>query len=99
MSIDPHSVCSVLLVPIPEWAQFIAQDADGTWWAYQAEPNQQDTGWYENEVGRIRRLGKTEPPTDFRESLVKLTETIRQAADSHLIEQGLKHSSFLPIHN
>jgi hypothetical protein len=82
--IDPHSGCSVPSVPIPEWAQFIAQDADGTWWAYEAEPNQQDTGWYENEVGRIRRLGKTEPPTDFREMLIKLTETFNKPADSHL---------------
>jgi hypothetical protein len=59
---------------IPDWADYIAQDADGTWWAYEAEPNLQDTGWYENEVGRIKRLGKSAPPLDFREKLVKLTE-------------------------
>lgn len=75
MPVDPHSASVVPSVPIPEWAQFIAQDSDGTWWAYEAEPNQQDTGWYENEVGRIQRLGKTVPPSDFRERLIKLTET------------------------
>lgn len=69
---------------IPDWADYVAQDADGTWWAYEAEPNQQDTGWYENEVGRIQRLGKTAPPADFREMLIKLTETFKKAADSHL---------------
>ena len=44
---------------LPAWAAWIAQDADGAWWAYEVEPNQQDTGWYENEVGRIVPLGKT----------------------------------------
>jgi hypothetical protein len=50
---------------VPDWAHWLAQDADGAWWAYEAEPNQQDTGWYENEVGRIARLGKGEPPEDW----------------------------------
>lgn len=66
---------------VPAWAEFIAQDADGIWWAYEAEPNQQDTGWYENEVGRIKRLGKSEPPSDFRELLIRLTETFPNPAD------------------
>ena len=46
---------------LPEWVAWIAQDADGAWWAYEAEPNKQDRGWYENEVGRIIRLGHTTP--------------------------------------
>jgi len=48
----------------PDWVAWFAQDADGTWWGYEAHPNQQDHGWYENEVGRIVRLGQTEPPED-----------------------------------
>lgn len=76
MSSESKPVLQVPSFILPEWAAFIAQDADGTWWAYEAEPNQQDTGWYENEVGRIQRLGKTEPPLDFREILIKVTETI-----------------------
>jgi hypothetical protein len=54
---------------VPDWARWLAQDADGTWWAYEAEPNQQDTGWYENEVGRILRLGQTAPPEDWEVTL------------------------------
>ena len=42
---------------MPAWAAWLAQDEDGTWWVYEAEPNKQDHGWYENEVGRILRLG------------------------------------------
>ena len=45
---------------IPDWARWLAQDADGTWWAYEAEPHQHHQGWYENEVGRSLKLN-TEP--------------------------------------
>ncbi len=56
---------------VPGWARWLAQDADGTWWAYEAEPNQQDTGWYENEVGRIVRLGRSAPPDDWQDTLTR----------------------------
>lgn len=54
---------------VPPWARWLAQDEDGTWWAYEAEPNQQDRGWYENEVGRIARLGRTAAPADWTATL------------------------------
>ena len=56
---------------VPGWARWLAQDADGTWWAYEAEPNQQDAGWYENEVGRIQRLGRSAPPDDWEATLTR----------------------------
>ena len=59
---------------VPEWATWLAQDADGTWWAYEAEPNKQDHGWYENEVGRIKRLSRTAPPADWETTLKKVFE-------------------------
>jgi len=45
---------------LPEWVQWLAQDADGAWWAYEAEPHQHHQGWYENEVGhRLKfKVGK-----------------------------------------
>lgn len=54
------------------WAVWLAQDADGTWWCYEAEPNQHDTGWYENEVGRIAKVGPGVPNPDWRAALVKV---------------------------
>lgn len=54
---------------IPDWAEWVAQDRDGSWWAYQAEPNQQHSGWYENEVGKSVKLGLTAQPEDWREML------------------------------
>jgi hypothetical protein len=54
---------------LPDWAEWLAQDADGTWWCYEAAPNQQDHGWYENEVGRIQRVGRADPPTDWQQTL------------------------------
>lgn len=59
-------------VPLPAWAEWLAQDGDGTWWAYEAEPNQQPNGWYENEVGRIERLVLGPPPADWRECLIRM---------------------------
>jgi hypothetical protein len=56
---------------LPDWAAWLAQDADGTWWAYEAEPNKQDHGWYENEVGRIQRLGLSAPPADWEATLAR----------------------------
>ena len=59
-------------IAMPDWAEWLAQDADGTWWAYEAHPNQQHNGWYENEVGRIQRLGKGQPNDAWEESLIRL---------------------------
>lgn len=55
----------------PEWVNWIAQDADGACWGYEAEPNQQHNGWYENEVGRIVKLGMGEPPVDWTRTLTR----------------------------
>jgi hypothetical protein len=57
----------------PAWAEWLAQDADGTWWAYEVEPNQHDTGWYENEVGRYRRLGRGDPNPGWRDTLTRVS--------------------------
>ncbi len=64
MNLNPES--------IPTWARWLAQDEDGTWWAYEAEPNQQHNGWYENEVGRIQRLGVMPAPDNWQAMLIRL---------------------------
>jgi len=46
-----------------------AEAATATLWAYEAEPNKQDHGWYENEVGRIVPLGRAAPPDDWAATL------------------------------
>ena len=61
---------------IPGWAEFVAQDRDGTWWAYEAEPNQNDNGWYENEVGRIQCLGITAAPDDCYATLSRVSKDV-----------------------
>jgi len=47
-------------INVPEWVNFIAQDADGNWWGYSVEPLQNHRGWYENEVGQNVKLLQTE---------------------------------------
>jgi len=56
---------------LPDWACWLAMDADGTWWAFEAEPNEYDHGWYENEVGRCQRRGEGEANPRWRESLCR----------------------------
>lgn len=59
----------------PDWVRWLAQDADGTWWGFEVEPNQQDRGWYENEVGRCIRLASGEPNPEWRATLRALPGT------------------------
>ncbi len=54
---------------LPDWIMYVAQDADGTWWGYSAEPHLNDSGWYENEVGKYIRLDKTDANIDWQNSL------------------------------
>ena len=58
-------------VAIPSWARWLAQDADGSWWAYECEPNEGDHGWYENEVGRCARVASRAPPRQWQHTLRK----------------------------
>lgn len=46
---------------IPPWVRWVAQDQSGAWWGYSVEPLRNDTGWYENEVGRRIHLGASRP--------------------------------------
>lgn len=57
---------------LPECVAWMAQDADGTWWGYEATPNQQHNGWYENEVGRYVRVHKGQPNDNWPNSLYKV---------------------------
>ena len=57
---------------LPEWVRWIAQDADGAWWAYEHEPNMSSDGWYENEVGRSMMLKKNKPNPLWRSELHRI---------------------------
>jgi len=57
---------------LPRWVQWRAQDADGAWWGYECEPLQNETGWYENEVGRIVKLEHGVPNDSWQDSLLSV---------------------------
>lgn len=59
-------------LPGPGWVNWIAQDASGVWWGYSVEPLRNDTGWYENEIGRCIRLGAGDP-AGWEHSLQRVT--------------------------
>ncbi|MCK5336399.1 MAG: hypothetical protein KAQ67_09555 [Gammaproteobacteria bacterium] len=62
------------LSDLPEWAQYIAQDADGQWWAYETEPNLSHISWYENEVGQILKLEREKPDINWHKTLQKIAK-------------------------
>ena len=33
-----HYITLTINVPIPDWAEWLAQDGDGTWWVYDVRP-------------------------------------------------------------
>lgn len=55
--------------PLPDWVAWIAQDATGTWWGYEVQPQEYDQGWYENELGRYIRIWEGDPNPDWRNTL------------------------------
>jgi len=57
---------------LPPWARWLAQDADGCWWAYEHEPNPGEKSWYENEVGAAIKLLDAEPNPDWRRALIRV---------------------------
>jgi len=58
---------------IPNWVNWIAQDANGKWWGYSAEPHCFHQGWYENEVGKTVFLAEGSPNPDWQETLQHYT--------------------------
>jgi hypothetical protein len=63
---------------LPDWVRWIAQDADGTWWAYEHEPNMSESGWYENEVGRSVFLRKDTTNSLWRQNIHMVTKNNQQ---------------------
>jgi len=62
--------------PIPDWVNWLAQDADGRWWGYSVEPLQHHKGWYENEVGQYQLLAESSANSDWRSTLRQHNLTI-----------------------
>lgn len=70
-----------LYLPRPGWVKWVARDGDGSWWGYSVEPLRNDTGWYENELGRCVRLGNAGSSCgDWQQSLCAVP--LLAAADS-----------------
>jgi len=66
---------------IPEWAQWLAMDEDGSLWAYQVEPHRHDHGWYENEIGNCYRVGRLTCDIPWRNCLWKINEMPIDSSD------------------
>jgi hypothetical protein len=59
---------------LPAWIGWLAQDADGAWWGYEAEPLQHHKGWYENEIGRCLKLAAGEANPHWQGTLKRIRQ-------------------------
>ncbi len=57
---------------LPDWTGWVAQDADGSWWAYEVEPQEYHQGWYENELGRRMKVMAGEASPQWRKTLERI---------------------------
>ena len=57
---------------MPDWVNWIAQDANGAWWGFEVQPLPAHDYWYENEVGRYVALGRGEPNPEWETTLEAL---------------------------
>ena len=60
------------MAKLPDWVYWLAQDADGRWWGYEAEPHQHHSGWYENELGRNILLQQESATKEWRDRLIQI---------------------------
>lgn len=60
---------------LPRWCHWLAQDRDGSWWAFEHEPNLAFDSWYENEVGRSEKVALTSRVADWQQSLIRIEKT------------------------
>jgi len=60
---------SVDAVDLPDWGNWLAQDADGAWWVYEIEPQEYHRGWYENELGRSVKIAAGSANPEWRNTL------------------------------
>jgi hypothetical protein len=60
---------------LPTWVHWLAQDADGTWWGFEAEPHPHHQGWYENEVGRCLQLHSEAANPHWLQTLVRVVDS------------------------
>ncbi|VAW75700.1 hypothetical protein MNBD_GAMMA15-936 [hydrothermal vent metagenome] len=54
---------------LPEWGNWLAQDAGGDWWVYEIEPQEYHQGWYENELGRHEKVAAGFANPEWRKTL------------------------------
>jgi len=57
---------------LPDWVCWLAQDASGSWWGFEVEPNQGHNFWYENEVGRCLKLFSGVKNSEWQSTLKKV---------------------------
>ena len=55
---------------IPDWANWMAQDKDGMWYAYETEPRQNGYEWTTDDM--IQYIGLSAEPKDWKQEIYTL---------------------------
>jgi hypothetical protein len=81
------------VVEVPEWARYVATDADGAVWAYADVPHIRQDGWWPSSLdGQYELLGYTEPHALWEWSL-----SDRRAAHVVVLEDCGGHRGLLAV--
>lgn len=56
-------------VPIPDWAKCVAQDRDGSWWAYEITPKPEREDRWNAHHGKHEFIANSAPNPNWRETL------------------------------
>lgn len=57
----------------PEWANWIAQDANGSWWYFEHEPSAVGSCYWDGGFGKLGFVRKDAPSPNWRTTLARVT--------------------------
>lgn len=93
-----RAFCQGEVVPIPEWARFLATDLDGAVWAYAERPRLESDCWAPPTIGSaLELLGFTEPAPWWRDSLRDLRQANVIVLEDCGGHRGLLRAAWLGI--
>lgn len=74
----------------PEWAEWLAQDADGEWWWFGGEPNQDEEYFYYHDMEEVASIGRV--LGDWRNTLERRPELKKSyTVDEVIDELDIRH--------
>jgi len=67
-----HYITLTVNVPIPDWAEWLAQQKNGHWIIYEHKPQRNDVLGFWEADGRIDYIASDEPNPNWQDTLYKI---------------------------